>query len=205
MALLVRIQQRFRKRGGIQMLNQLTRNWWALAARGVLAIVWGLLAIASPGLTVALLILFFGAFALIDGAVSIYAGVAGAEKSNRWILVLQGVAGIALGLVTLAVPGITALMLVYFIAGWAIVTGILQMIAAFELRKELRGELVLFVSGLMSLLFGVLIAGFPGAGALSIVWLIGGYAVVFGITLISLALRLRARISRAGMGGMQMA
>ncbi len=179
------------------MLTQLSRNWWVLALRGVAAIVFGILAFLWPGITLAVLVLLFGAYALIDGVFAVIGAVQHRHEHDRWwVLLLEGIAGIVAGLLTFAYPGITELALLYLIAAWAIVTGVIEIIAAVRLRKEIAGEFWLALGGLFSVLFGVLIALFPGAGALTVVWIIALYAILFGITFIALALRLRAHLHR---------
>lgn len=175
------------------MVSTLARNWWALALRGLSAVIFGLLAFAWPGITLGVLVLFYGAFALIDGLLAIAAAIFGREGSNLpwWALLLEGMLGIGAGLLTFAWPGITALVLLYLIAAWAIVTGIFEIIAAIRLRKEIEGELWLALSGVLSIVFGVLLMAQPGTGALAVVWLIGAYALIFGVFLLALAFRLK--------------
>jgi uncharacterized membrane protein HdeD (DUF308 family) len=170
----------------------LARNWWVLVVRGVLAIVFGILAFVLPGATLAALVILFGAFMLVDG---LFALVTAWRRSERrmswWPVVLEGLAGIAIGVITFYWPGVTAFALLYLIAAWAFVTGIFEIAAAIRLRKEIRGELFLALIGVASILFAVLVVLFPGEGAVAIVWAIGAYAVVFGILLVVLGLRLR--------------
>lgn len=172
------------------MLDVLARNWWAVVLRGVFAVIFGLLALIWPGATLFVLIMLFGAYALVDGVFALIAAfrVAGGD---RWPLLLEGVVGILIGLLTFFWPGVTALVLLSFIAAWAIITGIFEIVAAIRLRREIEGEWALGLAGVASLIFGVLLILFPGAGALSLIWLIGAYAIVFGILLILLGLRLR--------------
>jgi uncharacterized membrane protein HdeD (DUF308 family) len=175
------------------MKTMLARNWWVLALRGVLAIIFGVLAFLWPGLTLITLVLLFGAYALVDGVFAVIAGIASYGRSQRWWgTLLVGIAGIVLGILTMLWPGTTALVLLYFIAAWAIVTGAFQVVAAIQLRREITNEWALIIGGILSILFGVLLVIFPGAGALSLTWMIGAYAVLFGILLIALALRLRS-------------
>ncbi|HWE62713.1 MAG TPA: HdeD family acid-resistance protein [Chloroflexota bacterium] len=170
----------------------LTRNWWALALRGLAAIIFGILALVVPHITLVVLIAFFGAYVLVDGFFTLVAAVRAAEQHTRWWpLLVEGVAGIIAGVLTFIWPGLTALVLLYFIAAWAIVTGVFEVLAAIRLRREIRGEWLLGLSGVLSVLFGLLLIAFPGAGALTVVWLIGAYALVFGVVLVGLALRLR--------------
>jgi uncharacterized membrane protein HdeD (DUF308 family) len=173
------------------MLTQLSRNWWAVVLRGVLAILFGILAFAWPAITLQVLVLFFGAYALVDGVFALIAGLSNRVGTNRWWVVLEGLVGIVVGILAFLWPGLTAFALLYLIAAWAIVTGILEIMAAIELRKEISNEWLLILSGILSVIFGVLIALFPRAGALSIIWLIAIYAIVFGIMFVALGLRLR--------------
>lgn len=171
-------------------LSGLTRNWWVLALHGAVAVLFGITAFVWPGLTLIVLVALYGAYAIVEGVISLF----GAFRSGdgfRWSLLLWGLLGIAAGIVAFAWPDITALVLVYVIAAWAIATGIVQVAAAVSLRRELEGEWLLGLTGLLSIAFGVLLAAFPGSGALSLVWLIGAYAVVAGFTLMALGLRLR--------------
>ena len=173
------------------MLNLLARNWWLLALRGLLALIFGLLALIWPAITLRVLVILFGAYALVDGLFRVITALKDSRK--RWgILLLEGVLGIALGILAFIWPDITALALLYLIAAWALVTGILEIMAAVWLRKELKGEWLLGLAGLASVVFGLLLVIWPGSGVLAIVWLIGAYAVVFGVLLIALAFRLRS-------------
>jgi uncharacterized membrane protein HdeD (DUF308 family) len=160
--------------------------------RGLIAILFGILALARPGTTVAALVYLFGAFVLIDGLFAIGASANVAEMRGRWWpILLVGLLGVAIGILSFVHPAVTAAGLVYYIAAWAIITGVLEVIAAFRLRKVIEGEWMLAVSGLLSIAFGILIAARPGVGLLSIIWLIGAYAIIFGVLELGLAFRLR--------------
>jgi uncharacterized membrane protein HdeD (DUF308 family) len=175
------------------MLEQLTRNWWMVALRGVLAILFAVIAFGWPGITVVALVWLWGAYAFVDGVFALIASVRAAEQDQRWgMLLLEGISGIAAGIIAFAWTGMTALVLVYLIAAWAIVTGIFEIAAAVRLRQEIEGEWLLGLSGALSILLGVLIMARPGAGLVAWVWMIGIYAMVFGIVLLALAFRLRA-------------
>ena len=170
----------------------LIRNWWALALRGVAAVLFGVVAWVWPDLTVTVLVALFGAYALVDGVFAIVAAIRAAERQARWgPLLFEGVLGIVAGIVALVWPDLTELALLYFIAAWAIVTGVFEIVAAVRLRREIRGELFLGLAGVASVLFGLLLIAFPGDGAVALVWLIGSYAVIVGILLLVLAFRLR--------------
>jgi uncharacterized membrane protein HdeD (DUF308 family) len=179
------------------LLHELTKRWWLLLLRGVAAIAFGVLAFIWPGLTLLTLVILYGAFALIDGILALAAALSGrGEAVPRWWLVLTGILGIGAGLITFFWPGITALVLILFIGVWAVVRGIMEIVAAIQLRKEIEGEWLLILLGVLSVLFGLGVLVFPGAGALALIWVIAIYAVVIGIVEIMLALRLRAHNSR---------
>jgi uncharacterized membrane protein HdeD (DUF308 family) len=171
------------------MLHTLVRNWWALALRGLVAVLFGLLTFLLPGITLVTLVLLFGAYSLVDGLCNVIAFFRVA--SHHWALLIEGVIGIIAGILTFAWPAITAIVLLYLIAFWAIFTGVFEIIAGIRLRKAITNEWLLLVMGVLSLLFGVLILFAPGVGALAIVLWIGAYALVFGIFMLALAFRLR--------------
>ena len=171
------------------MLHTLTANWWALAIRGLVAVLFGLLTLFLPGITLVTLVLLFGAYALVDGVFNVIAFFRVA--SHQWALLIEGVVGIVAGVITFAMPAITAIALLYLIAFWAILTGIFEIVAGIRLRKTIANEWLLLVMGVLSLLFGLLILFAPGTGALAIVLWIGAYALVFGVFLLALAFRLR--------------
>ena len=173
------------------MVHVLAKNWWLVLLRGIFAIVFGILAFIWPGITLVTLVLFYGAFALIDGIVALAAAIMGGTPAPRWWLAVIGLLGIAAGIITFLYPGMTSLILLYFIAGWAIAMGVMQIVGAIRLRKEIDNEWWLVAGGVLSVLFGLIVAVWPGAGALALLWAIGTYAIVFGVTLVSLALRLR--------------
>lgn len=179
--------------------NILSRYWWMTLLRGVIWIAFGVMLFTQPGVSLATLMLLFGAFVLADGIGTVITAFGGrGEHENWWVLLLAGLAGIGVGLLTFYNPAITALTLQLLIAMWAVSTGLLQIVAAIRLRKEIQGELWLVAAGLLSVAFGALLVARPVAGALAVLWFIGGYAVVFGVALIALALRVRAFAKRAG-------
>ena len=168
-------------------------HWWALALRGALAILFGLAALLRPGIAVEALILLFGAYALVDGVFSIV-GVFGGTRGGtpRWLLLIEGIAGIVAGLIAFILPGLTAILLLYLIAVWAIVKGISEIAMAIRLRREITGEWALIVGGAFSVLFGVILAVVgPVVGLISLIWLTGFYAVAFGILMLITAFSVR--------------
>ena len=174
------------------MASELARNWWLLALRGMLGILFGIGAFVWPGATLAALILVFGAYVFVDGIFAVVAGIGMRRQlSLWWLVVLEGVAGIILGLLTFRSPDITALILLSFIAAWSIVTGIFEIATALRLRKVIANEWLLILSGVVSIIFGILLIAQPSAGAISIVWLLGAYTLLFGILMLMLALRVR--------------
>jgi uncharacterized membrane protein HdeD (DUF308 family) len=174
------------------LLHRLARNWWLFLIRGIAAIVFGVLAFAWPGVTLFTLVLLYGAYALIDGISALGAAIAGtAPAVPRWWLVVVGIVGILAGILTFVWPGLTALVLLFFIAGWSIAVGVFQIIGAIEMRKEIDNEWMLILSGILSVAFGLALFFMPGAGLLALVWLIGSYAILFGILTVAFAMRLR--------------
>jgi uncharacterized membrane protein HdeD (DUF308 family) len=154
---------------------------------------FGLVTFFAPGISLAALVLVFGAYAFADGVLAIISAIRRERPGDRWwLLLLEGIAGIGAGIVTLLWPGITALVLLYVIAAWALVTGVLEIAAAIRLRKAIKGEWLLILSGILSVALGVLLVLFPGPGALALVIWIGAYAFVFGALLLALGLRLRS-------------
>ena len=178
--------------GNRPTLYGLAKCWWLLLVRGIAAVVFGVLAFIWPGLTLVTLVLLYGAFALVDGVLSLVAAfTSGAKPIPTWWLIIGGIAGIAAGILTFVWPGLTAILLVLFIGAWALVHGIVQIIGAIQLRKEIDNEWTLILGGILSVLFGAVVILAPGAGALGLVWAIAAYSVAFGILLIALSLRLR--------------
>jgi uncharacterized membrane protein HdeD (DUF308 family) len=174
------------------LFNALTKRWWLLLLRGIAAIVFGILAFIWPGITLLTLVILYGAFALVDGVLSLAAAFGGHNQTiPKWWLVLTGLLGIAAGLITFFWPVITALVLILFIGAWALVRGIFEIVAAIQLRKQIEGEWMLILAGVFSILFGLGVLIFPGAGALALVWAIALYAIAVGIVMIILSLRLR--------------
>ena len=176
-----------------------TGHWWALALRGVLAILFGLAALLRPGIALEALILLFGAYALVDGVFSIV-GVFGGARGGmpRWLLLLEGIAGIVAGIVAFVLPVLTAFALYFLIIAWALVTGVAEISTAIRLRREIEGEWAMILSGALSILFAVVLLASGAIGIFTLVWVIGVYAVVFGVLLLIAAFRVRGEADRGG-------
>ena len=174
------------------MLGLVARDWWVFAIRGIAAIVFGILAFVWPEATLTVLVILFGAYVLVDGISLLVALARGDTLARRhaWSFGIMGVLGIVAGVITFLWPGATALSLLYVVAFWSIAMGTFQVIAAIALRRELEGEFWMALGGIASVVFGALLVAFPGAGLISLVWLVGIWAVVFGISSLSLAYRL---------------
>ena len=174
-------------------LAALSRNWWLFLIRGILAILFGGMAIIWPGVTLVTLILLFGAYVLVDGLFAIVLGLSRIGSESRWwALLLQGIAGVIIGIIAFASPGTTALALLMLIAAWNVVTGIASIGAAIQLRKVIENEWLLIISGIISILIGLYLFFFPGPGALAMTLVFGIYFIVFGILSIVFAFRLRS-------------
>ena len=174
-------------------LTTLARNWWAVLLRGIVGILFGIVTFFAPGISFGALVLVFGAYAFADGVLTIISALrARAENERWWVLVLEGLADIGVGVITVLWPGITALVLIYVIAAWALITGGLEIAAAIRLRKVITHEWWLVLAGIASIAFGVLLALFPAIGALTLTLWVGAYAFVFGILMVGLAFRLRS-------------
>jgi len=175
------------------MFNLMTQNWWAIALRGLVAVLFGIAAFLWPGITLWALVALFGAFALVDGIFAlIEAFRQGVERERWWGLICEGIVGIAIGVVTFTWPRLTAMGLLYLIAFWAIVTGALEVITAIRLRHEIRGEWMMALIGIISMLFGFLLVAFPMVGALSVVLMIGAFVFAMGALMIALGFKLRS-------------
>ncbi|HEV7663030.1 MAG TPA: HdeD family acid-resistance protein [Chloroflexota bacterium] len=170
-------------------LEMSSRHWWAFALRGLAAIIFGVLAFVWPGVTLAALVLLWGAYALVDGVLALVAAIR-TDNDHRWGLLLEGIVGIAAGIITFVYPNITALVLLYIIAAWALITGVLELVAAVRLRKVIENEWWLVLGGIASVLFAIVLLAAPGAGAVAVVWLIASYAIIFGVLMLGLAFRL---------------
>jgi uncharacterized membrane protein HdeD (DUF308 family) len=174
------------------MADTLHRGWLVLLLRGIAAIAFGLLAWSRPGVTLAAIVFLFGAYVLFDGILATWTAISRRkEQQYWWLLLLGGLAGIAIGVLTFTSPHITALLLLFYIAAWAIIRGVFEIAAAIRLRKEIEGEWLLIISGAISVLFGILLLARPGAGVLAVLWLISIFAITTGILLVMLAFKVR--------------
>jgi uncharacterized membrane protein HdeD (DUF308 family) len=173
------------------MPTSLLQNWWLFLLRGALALLFGLIAFVAPGLTLILLIYLFAGYMLVDGIFALVAALRAVERHERWgSLIFEGLVDIACAIVIVLWPGISELVLVYVVAVWAIITGVLVLIAAMRLHR-VAGEWLLWLNGLLSLVLGIVFLAIPLAGVVAIAWWIGAYAILFGAALIALGLRLR--------------
>jgi uncharacterized membrane protein HdeD (DUF308 family) len=175
------------------MSSLLAQNWWAVALRGVFAIIFALIAFFSPGATILSFVLFFSAYMLVDGVFGIVSGIRAASNHQRWgLLILEGILNILVGIIAFIMPGLTVLFFVTLVAVWSLITGILIIVAAFKLNPEYgRGWLIF--SGIVSVLFGIALLIAPLVGAVVLTWWLGAYALVFGIGLLVLAFKLKGR------------
>ena len=173
------------------MLNALRRNWWTLVLRGVFAVAFGCFAWFWPGVTLLALIVTWAAFACVSGFITLVSAFARDGDEPRWILLLEGGVSLLAGVVALFYPRFTALLFLYLLASWALLSGLVEILAAWRLRHEIRGEFWLGFAGVLSVCFGVMLIVKPGAGALTVMWLIASYSVLFGIVLIAWGFHLR--------------
>ena len=173
-----------------------SRTWWMLALRGVLAILFGLVALLAPGIALFAFITVFAVYAIIDGVVAVFVALRERGVLRRWGLVLaEGILSILAGIFAFVYPGETAVILLYIVAAWAIITGITEIAAAFSIRGSMAQEWSLAIAGILSVLFGIVLFLRPGAGLLTILWLVGIYSIVFGVLFIIRAFQFRSRTS----------
>jgi uncharacterized membrane protein HdeD (DUF308 family) len=171
----------------------LSHLWWTILLRGVVAILFGLIAFVWPGVTLAALVLLFGGYALVDGIAAVILGIKEyGDRERWWATLIGGVVSIGAGIITFLMPGLTALALLTVIAVWAVIRGILDIIAAIRLRDVIEGEWLLGIGGALSIAFGLLLIAFPGAGAVAVAWWIGAYALALGAVLVLLGFRARS-------------
>jgi len=176
----------------------LVGNWWTFVLRGILAILFGLLCVILPGMALLSLVFLFGFYAMGDGIFNVVAAFRRSERREIpwWALLIAGIFSIVAGVLAFVWPGITALALLFLIASWAVALGIMNIVAAIRLRKQITGEWLLVLSGILSIAFGVLMFLFPGAGALTVILWIGAYSIVMGILMIVLGAKLRRFVKR---------
>jgi uncharacterized membrane protein HdeD (DUF308 family) len=179
------------------LASALSRNWWTLLLRGLVAIVFGILTFAQPQISLSALVVLFGLYALCDGIFSTVTALNSRDDRDDWgLLLIVGLIGVFVGLLTLLEPGITAVALLFYIAIWAIATGVLEIVAAIRLRKLIEGEWLLVLAGILSVVFGIFLMMRPAAGALAVAWTIATYAIIFGIMVGGLAFRVRGASKR---------
>jgi uncharacterized membrane protein HdeD (DUF308 family) len=182
------------------MMSVLVKNWWAFVARGVLAVLFGLIALFTPGVTMLSLVLVFAAYAMADGVFAIVGAVRAAKAEERWgYLAFEGVVDVLAGIVAVAWPGLTVVLFVVLIAAWALITGVLMLMAAFNMEGE-HGRGWLIAAALASIVYGILLVVAPMIGALVLTWWIGAYALIFGVAVLVFAFRLRAKFKASPLG-----
>jgi uncharacterized membrane protein HdeD (DUF308 family) len=181
----------------VMLADILSRYWWMTLLRGLFWILFGIVLFTRPGISLLSLTLALGVILFIDGVIGVANAVSGRkENDDWWILLLVGLAGIVIGVLTFYNPQATALAVVYYVAIWAIATGLLEIVAAIRLRRQIEGEVWLALAGIASVVFGGLLIARPGTGALTILWLIAFYAVAFGVVLVLLAFKVRSGVKR---------
>lgn len=173
------------------MVDALTRRWWIFLVRGIAAIVFGVLALTWPGAALLALTVLFGAYAFVDGLFALFAAVSGADRSRWWIFLFEGIVGIVVAFLVATQPALTAISLLFVIAFWAIVTGVIEIVAGVQLRDHVAQEWLYIVGGVLSIALGVLMLRDPAAGVVAVAWLVAYYAILFGLLQIGLAFRLR--------------
>ncbi|MCB0046459.1 MAG: HdeD family acid-resistance protein [Caldilineaceae bacterium] len=175
-----------------QLADILARDWWLLLLRGLLAIAFGIFAFAQPQISLVTLVIVFGAYVMLDGILTVWSAFTGrTEHEDWWLLLLWGLMGMAIGAITFLAPDITSFALLFYIAVWVIATGIIEIVAAVRLRQMMEGEWMLILAGVISVLFGLFLVAQPGAGAITLLRVIAVYAIIFGVILVGLALRVR--------------
>lgn len=177
---------------GMNAATEVSSNWWAIALRAVAAILVGIIAFAMPVVTLAALVTLFGIYAMVDGAFAVAAALKGVRKHERWGWMLaEGIIGIVAGAIAFLYPAIGALALTWLVGGWALATGVLEIAAAVKLRRIMTGEWLLMLAGVLSVLLAIIIALFPGVGAILLVSWVGAYALLYGIVTLALAVRIK--------------
>jgi uncharacterized membrane protein HdeD (DUF308 family) len=184
------------------MISVLVRNWWAFVARGILAVLFGLIALFTPGITMLSLVFVFAAYAIADGVLAMISAVRAARQGERWsLLALEGIVDVLIGAAAAAMPSITVVVFIALIAAWALITGSFMLVAAFELDAD-HGRWWLVLGGVASIIYGALLVVAPVIGALVLTWWIGAYALVFGIALLVAAFRLRTKFKAGPLGSL---
>ncbi len=179
------------------LLQTLANNWWLVLLRGLAAIAFGLIAMTWPGITLIFLLVCYGAYALADGVIALIAACTGGTIAPRWWLVLVGLLGLAAGIVTLAYPGLTAVVMLNFLAIWCVIRGVLEIIGAVTLRKEIDNEWMLILSGILSIIVGAFLIAQPGIGIVVLIWTLGAFGIAFGLLFVGFAIRLRRHARQA--------
>ena len=173
------------------MLVELARKWWVLLLNGICAIVFGIIAFTHPGITLLALAIIFGIYCLADGITMLIVSINRGRQGESWgQMLFRGIISILAGCVALFWPAITAIALLFVIAAWAIVLGLMEIFGAIRLRKVINNEWLLVLGGIISVLFGIVLIAHPGAGALSVIWIIGAFAIIHGILLMALSFKL---------------
>jgi uncharacterized membrane protein HdeD (DUF308 family) len=193
----------FLLKGGTSMIRAISKYWWVFSLRGIIAIVFGLAALLWPALTLGVMVLLFGLFALLEGLLTVVSSFGKGDEKGGWTLLLEGLVGLLVCVIVLLGtsigsmlwPKVAAVMLVYYIAGWAILAGLFKVITAFRIRNEVKGEWMLGLNGLVSILVGVILIFRPGAGVLAVAWLIGILAIIVGIFQLLFGLKFRKMVS----------
>jgi uncharacterized membrane protein HdeD (DUF308 family) len=181
------------------MIKTVSKYWWVFTLRGIIAIAFGLAALLWPALTLGIMVLLFGLFALLEGLLTVVTSFGEGDEKGGWTLLLEGVVGLLVCVIVLLgssigsmlFPKVAAVMLVFYIAGWAILSGLFKIITAFRIRSEVKGEWLLGLNGLVSIVVGVILIRWPGTGVLAVAWLIGMLAIIVGIFQLLLGLKLR--------------
>ena len=182
---------------GNRFTNLLSKAWWRLLLRGIAAIAFAILAWTRPGISLAALVLLFSAYVLADGILATWTAVAGRKQyDDWWVLLLGGLIGIAVGVLSMYAPGVTAIVLLFYIAAWSIARGMTEITVAVRLRREIEGEWLLITAGVLSVLFGVFLFAKPGQGAITVLWLIAAFVFISGVIQIALAFKVRKLASR---------
>ncbi|HVP20892.1 MAG TPA: HdeD family acid-resistance protein [Anaerolineaceae bacterium] len=180
------------------MLQSIARNWWLIALRGVAAIILGVLCFVYPADTIYALVIVFGIYALVDGVLAVIDSFQIREAFDQWwVVLLEGLAGILVGILAFTKTVVTAEALLFVIAFWAIFTGIMEIIAAIYFRREIDNEWLLILSGILSVILGVLLVVYPMAGSLAVIWVVGFYAIFFGVLMLFLAFEVRSLAQRS--------